>query len=171
MNKPIKIRRVSKIQNDHPQTLSGQDSDFFKNQGLSVGDEKNSEINQISVDHKDITLSKGQSETIDGIHITHADTDKMTDKERNVMKINSDNKVIIDLQHDQYQGKEITVTYDNLNNSYYLENIDDKTNKIKISKIERTFHIFKKLIRSVLHLMVKHLQEQMEFMINVRVHN
>lgn len=63
----------------------------------------------------------------------------MTDKERNVMKINSDNKVIIDLQHDQYQGKEITVTYDNLNNSYYLENIDDKTNKIKISKIERTF--------------------------------
>ena len=130
---------IEKYKNDHPQTLSGQDSDFFKNQGLSVGDEKNSEINQISVDHKDITLSKGQSETIDGIHITHADTDKMTDKERNVMKINSDNKVIIDLQHDQCQGKEITVTYDNLNNSYYLENIDDKTNKIKISKIERTF--------------------------------
>ena len=130
---------IEKYKNDHPQTLSGQDSDFFKNQGLSVGDEKNSEINQISVDHKPITLLKGQSENIDGIHITHADTDKMTDKERNVMKINSDNKVIIDLQHDQCQGKEITVTYDNLNNSYYLENIDDKTNKIKISKIERTF--------------------------------
>jgi LPXTG-motif cell wall-anchored protein len=55
------------------------------------------------------------------------------------MKINSDNKVIVDFQHDQCQGKEITVTYDNLKNSYYLENIDNKTNKIKISKIERTF--------------------------------
>ena len=130
---------IEKYKKDHPETLNGEDSDFFKNQGLSVGDEKNSEINQISVDHKDITLSKGQSETIDGIHITHADTDKMTDKERNVMKINSDNKVIVDLQHDQCQDKEITVTYDNLNNSYYLENIDDKINKIKISKIERTF--------------------------------
>ena len=136
---------IEKYKNDHPQTLNGEDSDFFKNQGLSVGDEKNSEINQISVDHKDITLSKGQSETIDGIHITHADTDKMTDKERNVMKINSDNKVIVDFQHNQCSGKDITVTYDDLKNSYYLENIDDKTNKvkiskkIKISKIERTF--------------------------------
>lgn len=55
------------------------------------------------------------------------------------MKINSDNKVIVDFQHDQCQGKEITVTYDNLKNSYYLENIDNKTNRIKISKIERTF--------------------------------
>lgn len=99
---------IEKYKNDHPQTLSGQDSDFFKNQGLSVGDEKNSEINQISVDHKPITLLKGQSENIDGIHITHADTDKMTDKERNVMKINSDNKVIIDLQHDQCQGKKLS---------------------------------------------------------------
>ena len=128
---------IEKYKNDHPQTLSGQDSDFFKNQGLSVGDEKNSEINQISVDHKDITLSKGQSETIDGIDVIH--TNIMTNKEQKDMKINSDNKVIIDLQHDQCQGKEITVTYDNLNNSYYLENIDDKINKIKISKIERTF--------------------------------
>ena len=134
---------IEKYKNDHPQTLSGQDSDFFKNQGLSVGDEKNSEINQITVDHnnqdKGNTLSKGQSETIDGIHITHADTDKMTYKEQNVMKINSDNKVIVDFQHNQCSGKEITVTYDNLKNSYYLENIDDKINKIKISKIERTF--------------------------------
>ena len=128
---------IEKYKNDHPQTLSGQDSDFFKNQGLSVGDEKNSEINQISVDHKDITLSKGQSETIDGIDVIH--TNIMTNKEQKDMKINSDNKVIIDLQHDQCKGKEITVTYDNLNNSYYLENIDDKINKIKISKIERTF--------------------------------
>ena len=128
---------IEKYKNDHPQTLSGQDSDFFKNQGLSVGDEKNSEINQISVDHKDITLSKGQSETIDGIDVIH--TNIMTNKEQKDMKINSDNKVIIDLQHDQCQGKEITVTYDNLNNSYYLENINNKTNKIKISKIERTF--------------------------------
>ena len=128
---------IEKYKNDHPQTLSGQDSDFFKNQGLSVGDEKNSEINQISVDHKDITLSKGQSETIDGIDVIH--TNIMTNKEQKDMKINSDNKVIIDLQHDQCQDKEITVTYDNLNNSYYLENINNKTNKIKISKIERTF--------------------------------
>ena len=52
------------------------------------------------------------------------------------MKINSNNKVIVDFQHDQCQGKEITVTYDNLNNSYYLEN---ETNRIKISRIDRTF--------------------------------
>ena len=125
---------IEKYKNDHPQTLSGQDSDFFKNQGLSVGDEKNSEINQISVDHKPI---KRQSENIDGIDVIH--TDKMTNKEKYDMKINSDNKVIIDLQHDQCKDKEITVTYDNLKNSYYLENIDDKINKIKISKIKRTF--------------------------------
>ena len=125
---------IEKYKNDHPQTLSGQDSDFFKNQGLSVGDEKDSEINQISVDHKPI---KRQSENIDGIDVIH--TDKMTNKEKYDMKINSDNKVIINLQHDQYKDKEITVTYDNLKNSYYLENIDDKINKIKISKIKRTF--------------------------------
>ena len=119
---------IEKYKNDHPQTLSGQDSDFFKNQGLSVGDEKDSEINQISVDHKPI---KRQSENIDGIDVIH--TDKMTNKEKYDMKINSDNKVIINLQHDQYKDKEITVTYDNLKNSYYLENIDDKINKIKIS--------------------------------------
>ena len=115
----------------------GKQARDFADQGLSVDDEKDSEINQISVDHKGITLLKGQSENIDGIDVIH--TSKMTNKERDDMKINSDNKVIIDLQHNQCQGKEITVTYDNLNNSYYLENIDDKTNKIKISKIERTF--------------------------------
>ena len=115
----------------------GKDAKDFADQGLSVDDEKDSEINQISVDHKPITLLKGQSENIDGIDVIH--TSKMTNKERDDMKINSDNKVIIDLQHNQCQGKEITVTYDNLNNSYYLENIDDKINKIKISKIERTF--------------------------------
>ena len=115
----------------------GKEARDFADQGLSVDDEKDSEINQISVDQKPITLLKGQSENIDGIDVTHIS--KMTEKEKNDMKINSDNKVIIDLQHDQCQGKEITVTYDNLNNSYYLENIDDKINKIKISKIERTF--------------------------------
>ena len=115
----------------------GKEAKDFADQGLSVDDEKDSEINQITVDHNDITLLKGQSEKIDGIDVTH--TNKMTKKEKKDMKINSDNKVIIDLQHDQCQGKEITVTYDNLNNSYYLENINNKTNKIKISKIERTF--------------------------------
>ena len=115
----------------------GKEARDFADQGLSVDDEKDSEINQISVDHKGITLLKGQSENIDGIDVIH--TSKMTNKERDDMKINSDNKVIIDLQHDQCKDKEITVTYDNLKNSYYLENIDDKTNKIKISKIERTF--------------------------------
>ena len=115
----------------------GKEAKDFADQGLSVDDEKDSEINQITVDHNDITLLKGQSEKIDGIDVTH--TNKMTKKEKNDMKINSDNKVIIDLQHDQCQDKEITVTYDNLNNSYYLENINNKTNKIKISKIERTF--------------------------------
>lgn len=117
--------------------IDGKEAKAFADQGLSVDDEKDSEINQITVDHNDITLLKGQSEKIDGIDVTH--TNKMTKKEKNDMKINSDNKVIIDLQHDQCQGKEITVTYDNLNNSYYLENINNKTNKIKISKIERTF--------------------------------
>ena len=59
------------------------------------------------------------------------------------MKVNSDNKVIVDFQPAQYPDKEIdkeiTVTYDNLNNSYYLENINNKTNRIKISRIDRTF--------------------------------
>ncbi|WP_420911496.1 mucin-binding protein, partial [Lactobacillus amylovorus] len=138
---------IEKYKKDHPQTLNGEDSDFFKNQGLSIDDEKDSKINQISVDHKDISLKditlpkdKDQSEKfdgIDGIDVTY--TNKMTHKEQQVMKINSDNKVIVDFQHNQCSGKEITVTYDNLNNSYYLENINNKTNRIKISKIERTF--------------------------------
>ena len=123
----------------HPNTVSGKDIKDFADQGLSIDDEKDSEINQITVDHnnKDNTLPIGQSKNIDGIDITH--TDNMTYKEQNVMKINSKNKVIVDFQHGQCQDKEITVTYDNLKNSYYLENIDNKTNKIKITKIERTF--------------------------------
>ena len=143
-----------KNKNKNKEILQGEESEAFKNQGLSVDDEKDSKINQISVDHKinqisvdhkdftlkDITLLKDQSKKIgdiDGIDVTY--TSKMTNKEQKDMKIDSDNKVIIDLQHDQCQGTDITVTYDNLNNSYYLENIDDKTNKIKISKIKRTF--------------------------------
>lgn len=162
-------QKISDYKNAHPNTVSGRGAKYFADQGLSVDDEKGSEINQITVDHNNDTLPKGQSETIDGIYITH--TDNMTNKEQYVMKINSNNKVIVDFQHDQCQGKEITVTYDKLKNSYYLENIDNKTNKIKISKIERTFQIFKKLIRPVLHLMGTHLKEQMELMINVTVHN
>ena len=134
-------QKINDYKNAHPNTVSGEGAQHFADQGLSIDDEPDSEINQITVDHnnkdKGNTLSKGQSETIDGIHITH--TDKMTDKEQNVMKINSDNKVIVDFQHNQCSGKEITVTYDDLKNSYYLENINNKTNKIKISKIERTF--------------------------------
>ena len=140
---------IEKYEKDHPRTVNpnDKDSDFFKNQGLSIDDERDSKINQISVDHKDISLKditlpkdKDQSEKfdgIDGIDVTY--TNKMTHKEQHVMKINSDNKVIVDFQHNQCSGKEITVTYDNLNNSYYLENINNKTNRIKISKIERTF--------------------------------
>jgi|GEM_PF-4839564 len=136
-------QKINDYKNAHPNTVSGEGAQHFADQGLSIDDEPDSEINQITVDHnnqdKGNTLSKGQSETIDGIHITHADTDKMTYKEQNVMKINSDNKVIVDFQHNQCSGKEITVTYDDLKNSYYLENINNKTNKIKISKIKRTF--------------------------------
>lgn len=135
------IQDYINYKNAHPNTVSGKDIKDFADQGLSVDDEKGSEINQITVDHNNNdngnTLPKGQSETIDGIYITH--TTNMTHKEQNVMKINSNNKVIVDFQHDQCNGKEITVTYDNLNNSYYLENIDNKTNRIKISKIKRTF--------------------------------
>ena len=131
-------QKISDYKNAHPNTVSGRGAKYFADQGLSVDDEKGSEINQITVDHNNDTLPKGQSETIDGIYITH--TDNMTNKEQYVMKINSNNKVIVDFQHDRNcQGKEITVTYDKLKNSYYLENIDNKTNKIKISKIERTF--------------------------------
>ena len=130
-------QKISDYKNAHPNTVSGRGAKYFADQGLSVDDEKGSEINQITVDHNNDTLPKGQSETIDGIYITH--TDNMTNKEQYVMKINSNNKVIVDFQHDQCQGKEITVTYDKLKNSYYLENFDNKTNKIKISKIERTF--------------------------------
>ncbi|GMM16524.1 mucin-binding protein [Lactobacillus amylovorus] len=132
-------QKINDYKNAHPNTASGEGAQHFADQGLSIDDEPDSEINQITVDHNNKTLSKGQSETIDGIHITHTDKNKMTDKEKNVMKINSDNKVIVDFQHDQCDGKEITVTYENLKNSYYLENIDNKTDKIKISKIERTF--------------------------------
>ncbi len=118
-------------------------------------------INKITVtDDKDTTKTKdvdtkavdGETKDIgeiteiadfDGIDITH--TSHMTDKEREAMKVNSDNKVIVDFQPAQYQDqdkeidKEITVTYDNLNNSYYLENINDETKRIKISRIDRTF--------------------------------
>lgn len=128
-------QKINDYKNAHPNTVSGEGAQHFADQGLSIDDEPDSEINQITVDHnnkdKGNTLSKGQSETIDGIHITH--TDKMTHKEQYVMKINSDNKVIVDFQHNQCSGKEITVTYDDLKNSYYLENINNKTNKIKIS--------------------------------------
>lgn len=132
-------KEINDYKNAHPNTVSGKDMKDFADQGLSIDDEKDSEINQITVDHnnKDNTLPIGQSETIDGIYITH--TDNMTHKEQNVMKINSKNKVIVDFQQNQCSGKEITVTYNNLKNSYYLENIDNKTNKIKITKIERTF--------------------------------
>ncbi|MGO4982624.1 mucin-binding protein, partial [Lactobacillus amylovorus] len=134
-------QKINDYKNAHPNTVSGEGAQHFADQGLSIDDEPDSEINQITVDHnnqdKGNTLSKGQSETIDGIHITH--TTNMTHKEQYVMKINSNNKVIVDFQHNQCSGKEITVTYDDLKNSYYLENINNKTNKIKISKIERTF--------------------------------
>ena len=138
--------------------VDGKDSSYFENQSLSVDDEKDSEINQITVTDGSKTknvntklvdgksknidgLVDGQSKNIDGygINITH--TSYITDKEKYTMKVNSNNKVIVDFQDDHFQddqwkGKEITVTYDNLNNSYYLEN---KTKRIKISRIDRTF--------------------------------
>ena len=159
-----KIQEYKKNHNDQ-QILNGTESDYFENQGLSIDDEKGSEINKITVtDDKDTTKTKdvdtkavdGETKDIgeitkiadfDGIDITH--TSNMTDKEREAMKVNSDNKVIVDFQPAQYQDqdkeidKEITVTYDNLNNSYYLENINDETNRIKISRIDRTFSSIK----------------------------
>ena len=66
----------------------------------------------------------------------------MTTREQGTMQIKSKDKVIIDL-HDKCPNKDITVTYSNLNNSYYLEKFDEgdktKTNRIKISRIDRTF--------------------------------
>ena len=141
-----------KKSNNH-EIIDGKDSSYFENQSLSVDDEKDSEINQITVTDGSKTknvntklvdrksknidgLVDGQSKNIDGygINITH--TSYITDKEKYTMKVNSNNKVIVDFQDNQCKGKEITVTYDNLNNSYYLEN---KTNRIKISRIDRTF--------------------------------
>ena len=147
-----------KKSNNH-EIVDGKDSSYFENQSLSVDDEKDSEINQITVTDGSKTknvntklvdeksknidgLVDGISKNIDGygINITH--TSKITDKEKYTMKVNSNNKVIVDFQTAQCQGKEttvtkeITVTYDNLNNSYYLQN---KTNRIKISRIDRTF--------------------------------
>ena len=124
---------------DHPNTVSGEGAKYFADQGLSVDDEKDSEINQITVDNKNTTLLKGQSKNIGGIDITH--TSIMKHKETNTMKVNSNNKLIVDFQNNQSLGKKITVTYDNLKNSYYLENINDETNRIKISRIDRTFSI------------------------------
>ena len=92
-------QKISDYKNAHPNTVSGRGAKYFADQGLSVDDEKGSEINQITVDHNNDTLPKGQSETIDGIYITH--TDNMTNKEQYVMKINSNNKVIVDFQHDR----------------------------------------------------------------------
>ena len=135
-----KIQEYKKNHNDK-QILNGTESDYFENQGLSIDDEKGSEINKITVDGK--TKDIGENTKIadfNGIDITH--TSNMTDKEKYTMKVNSNNKVIVDFQTAQCQGKEttvtkeITVTYDNLNNSYYLQN---KTNRIKISRIDRTF--------------------------------
>src|SRR5699024_4902219 len=122
-NQDRKIIDEYNQKHNNQKIINGKDSDHFENQSLSVDDEKGSEINKITVtDDKDTTKTTvvdGESKNIDGINITH--TGNMTDKEQHVMKINSNNKVIVDF-HDQYQGKEITVTYDNLNNSYYLEN-------------------------------------------------
>ena len=136
-NQDRKIIDEYNQKHNNQKIINGKDSDHFENQSLSVDDEKGSEINKITVtDDKDTTKTTvvdGESKNIDGINITH--TGNMTDKEQHVMKINSNNKVIVDF-HDQCQGKEITVTYDNLNNSYYLEN---ETNRIKISRIDRTF--------------------------------
>ena len=142
-----------KNKHQNQQILNGEESEAFKNQGLSVDDERNSKINKVTItDTKDKTKTKevdttvidGPSQKIeidgkkDAIVITHAGPDKMTDKEKDIMQIKSDNKVIIDL-NDKYQNKDITVTYSNLNNSYYLENMGDETDRIKISRIERTF--------------------------------
>lgn len=62
----------------------------------------------------------------------------MTPKEKGTMGLKSDHKIIIDLDGNQDQS--ITVTYDNLKNSYYLKSTDGKTSdQINISRIERTF--------------------------------
>ncbi|AEA32236.1 mucus binding protein [Lactobacillus amylovorus GRL1118] len=162
------IRKYKNKVHNNPEILKkGEDSDYFENQSLSVDDEKNSKINNITIKDtkakkinnititdtqdkktKDVDTIAVDGKTRDigeitknddfyGSHITC--TSHITTKEKNDMKVNSGNKVIIDLQPGQCRDKDITVTYDNLNNSYYLENINDKTNKIKISKIERTF--------------------------------
>ena len=127
----------------HPNTVSGEGAEYFADQGLSVDDEKDSVIKQITVDQNKITFPKDQSKNIskniDGIDITR--TNIMTPKETKTMKVNSNNKVIVDFHNNQCLGKEITVTYNNLNNSYYLENINKETNRIKISRIDRTFSI------------------------------
>lgn len=152
-NKDKKDIEDYKNKHQNQQILNGEESEAFKNQGLSVDDERNSKINKVTItDTKDKTKTKevdttvidGPSQKIeidgkkDAIVITHAGPDKMTDKEKDMMQIKSDNKVIIDL-NDKYQNKDITVTYSNLNNSYYLENMGDETDRIKISRIERTF--------------------------------
>lgn len=127
-NKDKKDIEDYKNKHQNQQILNGEESEAFKNQGLSVDDEKDSKINKITItdtrDKKttdvDTTVVDGKAQNIDGIDITH--TDHMTDKEKGTMQIKSDNKVIIDL-NDKYQNKDITVTYSNLNNSYYLENM------------------------------------------------
>lgn len=151
-----------KNKHQNQQILQGEESEAFKNQGLSVDDERNSEINKVTItDTKDKTKTTDVDTTVvdttaidgpshnteidgkkDAIVITHVGPDKMTDREKDTMQIKSDNKVIIDL-NDKYQNKDITVTYSNLNNSYYLEKFGEgdktKTNRIKISRIDRTF--------------------------------
>lgn len=91
--------KIKSYINDHPNTVSGEGAKYFADQGLSVSDEKKSEINKITVtDVKDTTKTKGTVDTkkvygktkdigeitkiadFDGIDITY--TSNMTDKER-----------------------------------------------------------------------------------------
>lgn len=121
--------------NKHGEKITnGSESDAFKDQGLSVDDEKDAKIKVTVSDDK---TEKPIDDTKLGGSIDITYTNHLTDKEQSKMKINSTNKVIIDL-HDKYQDKDITVTYSNLNNSYYLEDVDKK-NKIKISRVDRIF--------------------------------
>ena len=133
-NKDKKDIEDYKNKHQNQQILNGEESEAFKDQGLSVDDEKDAKIKVTVSDDK---TKKPIDDTKLGGSIDITYTNHLTDKEQSKMKINSTNKVIIDL-HDKYQDKDITVTYSNLNNSYYLEDVDKK-NKIKISRVDRIF--------------------------------
>ena len=143
---------IQNYEKNHRKEISqGKEAKDFEDQGLSIDDERDAKISKIDItdndgksqgsvdltkDDNEIRKEENQVAQKTGNKIIH--DAQMTPKEKGTMGLKSDHKIIIDLDGNQDQS--ITVTYDNLKNSYYLKSTDGKTSdQINISRIERTF--------------------------------